>query len=60
MAGLAVARTRGKKGGKPKPLEKEKQKVLQQISKDQNLPIKVICEMMNISKPTLYKYISQY
>lgn len=57
MAGLAAARARGKQGGRPKSLNQEKQQLLLRLYKDQNLPIKTICEMMNISKPTLYKYI---
>lgn len=58
MAGLAAARARGKQGGRPKSLNKEKQQVLRRLYQDQNLPIKTICEMMSISKPTLYKYIN--
>lgn len=58
LAGLSAARARGKKGGRPKSLNKDKQKVLQQLYQDRKLPIKTICEMMSISKPTLYKYIN--
>lgn len=54
MAGLAAAR--GKKGEDLNHL-KRKQQVLQRLYNDQNLSIKAICEMMNISKPTLYKYL---
>lgn len=57
MAGLAAARARGKKGGRPKSLNEEKQQLLQKRYNDQNLSVKTICEMMNISKPTLYKYL---
>lgn len=57
IAGLAAARARGKQGGRPKALNKEKQQLLQKLYQDQNTPIKTICEMLNISNPILYKYI---
>ncbi|MDF9799771.1 DNA invertase Pin-like site-specific DNA recombinase [Catalinimonas alkaloidigena] len=57
MAGLQAARSRGKMGGRPKALTKDKQKLLMQLYKDDNISVKEICQMMNISKPTLYKYV---
>ncbi|WPP49652.1 recombinase family protein [Catalinimonas niigatensis] len=57
MAGLQAARSRGKMGGRPKALTKDKQKLLIQLYKDQSISVKQICQMMNISKPTLYKYV---
>lgn len=59
QAGLAAARARGKLGGRPTALDKEKQRTVVQIYKDANLSIKEICEMFGISKPTLYKYVKQ-
>ncbi|WPP48932.1 recombinase family protein [Catalinimonas niigatensis] len=59
MAGLLAARARGKQGGRPKSLNKDKQKRLVQLYKDHNISVKEICEMMNISKPTLYKYVKE-
>lgn len=57
MAGLQAARSRGKMGGRPKALTKDKQKLLMQLYKDDSISVKEICQMMGISKPTLYKYV---
>jgi DNA invertase Pin-like site-specific DNA recombinase len=57
QAGLAAARARGRMGGRPKSLSEDKQKLVVQLYNDQKIPVKEICEMMNISKPTLYSYV---
>ncbi len=57
MAGLQAARARGKMGGRPKSLSEDKQKRLIKLYNDKSVSVKEICQMMNISKPTLYKYI---
>jgi DNA invertase Pin-like site-specific DNA recombinase len=57
MAGLQAARARGKMGGRSKTLSPEQQKRLKQLYKDQSVSVKEICQMMSISKPTLYKYL---
>lgn len=54
LTGLQAARSRGKMGGRSKALTKDKQKLLMQLYKDENISVKEICQMMNISKPTLY------
>jgi DNA invertase Pin-like site-specific DNA recombinase len=51
QAGLTAARARGRKGGRPK------REVAIQLYNQKKLTINEICEMMEISKPTLYKYI---
>jgi DNA invertase Pin-like site-specific DNA recombinase len=56
-AGLAAARARGKKGGRPKVLDEEQIKLLIRLYNERELSIKEICRMMNISKPTLYNYL---
>ncbi len=57
MAGLAAARARGRKGGRPKALNDEKRKLAVKLYNKKECTITEICEMMKISKPTLYKYI---
>jgi len=59
QAGLAAARARGRLGGRPKSLSPEKQKLAIQLYNDKKIPVKEICEMMGISKPTLYGYINE-
>lgn len=56
-AGLQAARARGRKGGRPKSLNKDKQALAVKLYEEKKHTIKQICEMMGISKPTLYKYI---
>ncbi len=57
MVGLAAARARGRKGGAKKKLNKDKRALAVKLYKEQKTPIYKICEMMGISRPTLYKYV---
>ena len=56
-AGLQAARARGCKGGRPKVLNKDKQALAVKLYDEKQHTVDQICEMMGISKPTLYKYI---
>ena len=56
-AGLAAARARGRVGGRPKGLSLEKRKLAVKLYNEKQHPIDTICEMMGISKPTLYSYV---
>ncbi|MCD6272759.1 MAG: recombinase family protein [Deltaproteobacteria bacterium] len=57
QAGLQAARARGRKGGRPKALNKDKQALVVKLYDEKKHTVDQICEMMGISKPTLYKYI---
>ena len=57
QAGLQAARARGRKGGRPKSLTQDKQDLAVKLYDEKHHTVKNICEMMGISKPTLYKYI---
>ncbi|MEQ9442189.1 MAG: recombinase family protein [Cyclobacteriaceae bacterium] len=57
LAGLAAARARGKQGGRPKSLSPEQRKSVVKLYHQQDIPVQQICQMFNISKPTLYKYV---
>ncbi|WP_439709820.1 helix-turn-helix domain-containing protein [Vibrio hyugaensis] len=57
QAGLLAARARGRKGGRPKSLSKDKQALAVKLYDEKVHTVGQICEMMGISKPTLYKYI---
>src|SRR2546428_3683225 len=59
QAGLRVARARGRFGGRPKALPAEKPQWAVQLYQEEKIPVKHICELMGISKPTLYAYVSQ-
>lgn len=56
-AGLEAARARGRQGGRPPKLNKDKSQLVMDLYKGKNHSIKQICEMVGISKPTLYKYV---
>ena len=56
-AGLAAARARGRQGGRPKALDASRRALAVQLYRDRKNTVKEICEMMQISKPTLYKYV---
>jgi DNA invertase Pin-like site-specific DNA recombinase len=60
MAGLSSARSRGKTGGRPKGLSTEAMKTAlaaKQLYESKNFSLLEICQRLQISKPTLYRYI---
>ncbi|WP_158784154.1 recombinase family protein [Pantoea sp. BAV 3049] len=57
QAGLQAARSRGRKGGRPKVLNKDKQALAVQLYDERKHTVTQICELMGVSRPTLYKYI---
>lgn len=57
QAGLAAARARGKKGGRPAALGKDKRDLAVRLYHEHQMPIAKICTMLGISKPTLYSYV---
>ena len=59
QAGLRVARARGRLGGRPKALPVDKQRWAVQLYQEKKIAVKQICELMGISKPTLYAYVRQ-
>ena len=58
-AGLAAARARGRLGGRKKSLNAKERKRIVEMYQRKNQTVKQICEMMNITKPTLYAYIRE-
>jgi len=56
-AGLQAARARGRKGGRPKLLTGKKAAHLQELYNNKNNSISEICNTLNISRATLYRYI---
>jgi len=57
-AGMEAARARGRQGGRPHKLIQNRRQLVVDLYKSKKHSIKQICEMVGISKPTLYKYIS--
>jgi DNA invertase Pin-like site-specific DNA recombinase len=56
-AGLAAARARGRKGGRPKGVDEKKRKAALSLKKDITRSVKEICEILGISRNTYYKYV---
>jgi DNA invertase Pin-like site-specific DNA recombinase len=56
-AGLSAARARGKVGGRPKLLDANKQQLAVDLYAGRKHSIKEICEMLGVSKTTLYAYL---
>ena len=57
QAGLAAARARGRCGGRPPALDPEKRQLAVSLYEQRQYPVKQICTMLGISKPTLYAYV---
>jgi len=58
-AGLEAARVRGKKGGrKPITAENPKVRMAKAMHKDQSMTIDEICSTLQVSRATLYRYLS--
>ena len=59
QAGLKAARARGRTGGRPKALDLSKRKLVVKLYDEKQYTIDEICQMMGISKPTLYSYVEE-
>ncbi|MEY4475108.1 MAG: hypothetical protein RL248_875 [Pseudomonadota bacterium] len=57
QAGLQAARARGRKGGRPKALSNDKQALAVQLYDERKHTVEQICQLMGVSRPTLYKYV---
>lgn len=59
FAGLTAAKMRGRTGGRPRRLDKKEQKLLLRLYADKEHSIAEICEILRISKATLYNYLER-
>src|SRR3954449_2766053 len=59
QAGLAAARIRGKRGGRPKALSPEKIKLAHRLYADTGTSVSEICKMLGISRHTLRRYVKE-
>ena len=60
QAGLRAARARGRLGGRRKMLTAEKRKHVAELYRERRHTVKEICQLMGISKPTLYAYVEEF
>lgn len=57
QAGLSAARSRGRLGGRPKVMDDKKIAMAKSLMENEQYSIQDICEMLNISRATLYRHI---
>jgi len=58
-AGLASARSRGRMGGRPRAMTDKQLRIAQTMLKDPKTTVKDICETLQVSKTTLYRYLNK-
>jgi DNA invertase Pin-like site-specific DNA recombinase len=58
QAGLSSARARGRVGGRPQKLNNDKRGLAIRLYNEREMTVDKICELVGISKPTLYKYVN--
>ncbi|MBF0203765.1 MAG: recombinase family protein [Desulfamplus sp.] len=56
MAGLASARARGRKGGRPNALTDEKKSIAFEALQNKNKPVKEIAKALGVGEATVYRY----
>src|SRR5919108_3568212 len=59
QAGLSAARARGRQGGRPKLLDPKKRELALRLYQERQHSIVEICQIMGISKSTLYNYLAE-
>ena len=59
MAGLRAARARGRVGGRPRKLDAKKTELAYRLYDEKKYAVKEICQMLGVSKPTLYSYLER-
>ena len=59
MAGLRAARARGRIGGRPRKLDAQKTELAYQLYDEKKYTVKEICQILEVSKPTLYAYLAR-
>ncbi|MCP4253971.1 MAG: recombinase family protein, partial [Candidatus Scalindua sp.] len=59
QAGLSAARAMGRRGGRRKALDAKKRSIAVNLYEEKKMTVSKICELMGISKPTLYSYIQE-
>ena len=57
MAGLAAARARGRKGGRPPKMTRAKVRQAAVLLADPETDVGAVCETLGVSKSTLYTYV---
>ena len=56
--GLEAAREMGRTGGRPRAMDEARLKRARRLLQDKNFSFKDVCEMMGVSRATLYRYLN--
>jgi DNA invertase Pin-like site-specific DNA recombinase len=59
MSGLKAARARGRVGGRPKVMDKEKIIMAKALMDTNSIPVKEVCKRLKVCKATLYNYLKK-
>jgi len=59
MASFRASRARSRIGGRPRKLDAKKTQLAYQLYDEKKYAIKEICQMLDVSKPTLYAYLAR-
>lgn len=59
-AGLKAARARGRKGGRPKVINKDTFEMALQLYEERRTSVENICERLGIAKRTFYRYLENH
>lgn len=57
MAGLEAARARGRSVGRPRSMDERKLVLASRLTKHKETPVSEVCEIVGVSKATLYRYV---
>lgn len=57
MAGLRAARARGRFGGRQRGMDAKKVKMAASLMKDKTVSVPEICQTLEVSRSTLYRYV---
>jgi DNA invertase Pin-like site-specific DNA recombinase len=59
MAGLAAARARGRRGGRPKAMTTKQVAMATALRQDPETTVADICQTLGVSRATFYRYVSR-
>jgi DNA invertase Pin-like site-specific DNA recombinase len=58
MAGLASARARGRKGGRPPKMDARKVDLASKLMRDPDVSVQEVCDAVGVAPATLYRYVA--
>jgi DNA invertase Pin-like site-specific DNA recombinase len=57
QAGLRAARARGRKGGRPRSMDKKKVAMAKKLLADESTRVADVCDALQVSRSTLYRHV---